>query len=153
MSQEIINYLREGKRRGFTLDRLKQELLQHGFDGKIIDESIAVVEGRRVMNSVKPEVQIPVIQKQVQAQPMQIQTQPLYQTVSPIQSHQVSSMPYGESSPKMVDHSKLLNPEFGEKKKGHKGLIIFLVIILILLIGGGVAAWFYRDAFLGYFGL
>jgi hypothetical protein len=145
MNQEIVKYLQEGKRRGFTIDRLKQELLKNGFDAKLVDESIAIVEGRGMPQTA------PLNQMNSQ---QQMQTKQMHHVSAPIQSHQVSSQPVSQQTqPNIVkDHSKLLNSQT-EERKSHKGLIITLVIILILLIGGGVAAWIFRDNLLSYFGL
>lgn len=45
MNQNIVGYLREGKRRGFSIQLLKKKLLEGGFSEMAVDEAIAFVEG------------------------------------------------------------------------------------------------------------
>lgn len=40
VSQKVISYLQKGKKRGFSYQRLKQELLKSGFKEKTIDDAI-----------------------------------------------------------------------------------------------------------------
>jgi hypothetical protein len=61
VNQELVDYVKEGKNRGFAVSRLKQELLKGGFDAKSIDEAISVAEGKTTPSSekvapAKPEV-------------------------------------------------------------------------------------------------
>jgi len=44
VNKDIINYLREGKRRGFSIQLLKKKLLEGGFNERAVNEAIAVVE-------------------------------------------------------------------------------------------------------------
>lgn len=47
-NQDIVNYLKEGVSRGFSVERLKEELLKNNFPEKDVDEAI------KAMNPVKP---------------------------------------------------------------------------------------------------
>src|SRR3989344_1612487 len=39
VNADILNYLKEGKKRGFTLNILKQKLIEGGFDEKDVNEA------------------------------------------------------------------------------------------------------------------
>ncbi len=40
VSQKVVNYLQKGKKRGFSYQRLKQELLKGGFKEKTVDDAV-----------------------------------------------------------------------------------------------------------------
>ena len=69
VSQDIVNYLKEGQRRGFTIDRLKKELLNNGFDQNAVNEAAGLVQ--------RPVQKVP----QQVARPVQQQQQPVNQPV------------------------------------------------------------------------
>mgnify|MGYP001558107274 CR=1 FL=1 len=46
VNQSIVNYLSEGKRRGFAVNLLKQKLLEGGFNHAEVNEAIAIVESK-----------------------------------------------------------------------------------------------------------
>ncbi len=43
VNQEIVTYLKEGKKRGFSEDVLKKKLLDGGFDAKEVDDAIRLM--------------------------------------------------------------------------------------------------------------
>ena len=57
VNQGLVNYLKEGKRRGFTVARLKQELVKGGFSSREIDDAINSVSGETIKPKVTPVVQ------------------------------------------------------------------------------------------------
>ena len=57
VNQDIVNYLREGQNRGFTIARLKQELVRNNFNPEDVDMAIS---------ALRPQALPP-----VQFQPMQ----------------------------------------------------------------------------------
>ena len=134
-SQEIVNYIREGKRRGFTVGRLKEELIKHGFDEKIVDDAVNIVEGiqRVSLNNNYQQVQ---------------------NNVKPADPYEMSIIPKERKvqQDEKTDSNYSRFPVSEKEKKSHVGLIIFLSILFLLLIGAGVASWIYRDIIIGWFG-
>ena len=152
VNKEIIIYLKEGKRRGFTFERLKQELLKNGFNPVDVDEAARIVEENQQsngnnfkMSSLKEKstgnFQNNFTQSSNSFQNNQVLRQPTNFEFSELKQ---------ESQPNIIkDHSKLLNQD---EEKSNKGMIITLIIIFILLVGAGVAAWIFRDTIIGWFG-
>ena len=74
VNQDIVNYLKEGKKRGFSLQILKQKLLEGGFEDKEINFAISEINRLEVaskplqMQTPKP-VYTPVVQQRPQTNP------------------------------------------------------------------------------------
>lgn len=49
-NQDVVNYLKEGKKRGFGLDILKQKLIEGGFSEKDVDEAVNELEKKELPN-------------------------------------------------------------------------------------------------------
>ena len=152
VNKEIVNYLREGKRRGFTIERLKQELLKNGFNPSDVDEAVKIVEENQRSNVNNKN--IPVANQQSTGNFQNNFTQ----SSNSFQNNQILRQPtnfeFSElkqaSQPNIIkDHSKLLNQD---EEKSNKGTIIVLIIIFLLLVGAGVAVWIFRDAIMGWLG-
>lgn len=57
IDQGVVNFIKEGKRRGFSVNLLKQKLLERGFNERDVDEAIKVTEiaGSVTVNNKKPQ--------------------------------------------------------------------------------------------------
>ena len=109
--QELINYFQEGKRRGFTIDRLKQELIKNGFNEKDVNIAAGFVDG-------------------VQQTPQTSQIQPV-KPVQPVQQRRnfQSSPKIKPVHPRPYRQDVTILPASEEKEESHKGMIILLVTI------------------------
>ncbi|MBU0466668.1 MAG: hypothetical protein KJ600_02375 [Nanoarchaeota archaeon] len=59
VNEKVVNYLVEGKKKGFSIQLLKKKLLEGGFNENDVDEAIAVVEKKQV---VQQPLQSPALQ-------------------------------------------------------------------------------------------
>ena len=57
VNKDVVNYLKEGKKRGFSFQLLKQKLLEGGFEDKEISEAIAELNGIESANLQNAPVQ------------------------------------------------------------------------------------------------
>lgn len=69
VNQSVVNYIREGKRRGFSIQFLKKKLLEAGFREADVDEAISAVEGKQTLTQSAPAEQ-PRAQVKPSAQPL-----------------------------------------------------------------------------------
>lgn len=116
VNQSIVNYLKEGKKRGFSVDRLRKELVGHGFDVKEVDEAIMSLDNLpKTQNNINIQMQKPV------------------QIVKPANSITNSNK------------TEQVELKTNQKKKSGKGLIIFLSLVLFLLICILIALILFRE--------
>ena len=73
VNQGLVDYLKEGKRRGFTVARLKQELIKGGFNFDEIDNAVDYISEE----TIKPKI-TPVI-RQTPTFPIQVKNAPVVQ--------------------------------------------------------------------------
>lgn len=69
VDQRLVDWIKEGKNRGFTDDQLKSTLVASKYPGTIVDEAFEVIEGKRTATRT-PNM------KQATPKPTQISTQP-----------------------------------------------------------------------------
>ena len=48
VNQKLVDYLKEGKKKGFGLDVLKKKLVDGGFSQKDVDEASSNIEGKEL---------------------------------------------------------------------------------------------------------
>lgn len=78
-NQDIVNYLKEGKKRGFSLQILKQKLLEGGFEDKEIDLAISELNRLEMASTSRPQVPSQSSQSQQITKPIQPPSQPIQQ--------------------------------------------------------------------------
>jgi hypothetical protein len=106
VDQNLVNYLKEGKQRGFSINLLKQKLLEGGFNEKDIDDAAKVVDGPQIQSGFKP--------------PMSIQEKP---------KQQPASLPINQINKQSSSGIKWM------KIAGWSGIFILIIPFISFIIG------------------
>jgi len=121
VNKDVFNYIKEGKKRGFSVQLLKQKLLEGGFEDKEISEAIAELNKIESTNLQTASAQQPTQQKtpQYNSSPVVSQTKPLQATSQSVQLNiqQKTSQPT-QSSP-----SQKISPPIQQPQKTSAPLI------------------------------
>jgi len=131
-NKEVIDYLREGRKRGFSFQILKQKLLENGFSDREIEEAISLVNGGQ-------QIQVP------QQRPVQQITQ--------VSSTQITNQ-YAESGKfglfKKIGKA-VTNPSELFEKTNEEGIWppvkYQLILSIVLFVVGSVFLLFFFDFF------
>ncbi len=65
VSQKVVNYLQKGKKRGFSYQRLKQELLKSGFKEKTVNDAVNYLKQGKTSEAKKKAVKKKTAQKKI----------------------------------------------------------------------------------------
>ncbi len=164
VNQDVLNYLNEGKKRGFSLQLLKQKLLEGGFEEREINDAIAEI------NKAGAPTQSSPAQKPIQSQPTQskpvsqssMTEKPIFQSSQPKPVTSTYTPPKQNPFAQPVFQSSSINNKKGSahlwaKISGILGiaLLVFLTIfsLVVLSLQNSLVLLFYFIIIMVFSGL
>lgn len=163
VNKSIVDYLKKGKNRGFTYQRLKQELVKNKFNSKEIDEAIAFLGGGGSLQKkipLKKPVMKTSMKKPVQKKvPKTVQKNPVTKTskqIKPIIPKQVKEVSQPQTTQEKVKQTTVPQKKVKVVKQEPVGKIkdkkekapsktpkwFWFALIAILLVAGVVVIFF-----------